>query len=218
MHTETNFAFHTLVRFFSYLPLNILILFVKFITVKHQNTTCISGSMWSKGALSSSGHFTRARWSKVAKTVMLLTYIQEVSGSGLSLDTYGPEVFMVLLSPSRQMPGFHHRLGYDCFLPHHFRFIIQYNPIIWHYVVWVTERVIKLTTKKTHTHTRVTKYPNFNSTLYIKNCAIQGCSSPCLLFESNFVPIYFKRKMLYTMKYQQNVSQLEPCGLQMVLD
>jgi hypothetical protein len=50
---------------------------------------------------------------------------------------------VILLSLSRQIPGYDLKLGHDRFLPHPFRFIVYYDPIIRRYMVWVTDRVIK---------------------------------------------------------------------------
>jgi hypothetical protein len=44
-------------------------------------------------------------------------------------------VFVVFLSPSRQIPGQKLRLGHDCFLPNPFQLIIHYHPIIRRYIV-----------------------------------------------------------------------------------
>jgi hypothetical protein len=52
-------------------------------------------------------------------------------------------VFMVFLSPSRQMLGQYLKLGHDRFLPHPFQFIVHYLPLIRRCIVWDTESVVK---------------------------------------------------------------------------
>jgi hypothetical protein len=61
--------------------------------------------------------------------IAFLLHIQEFKGSNLSPKiSYLNRRFVVFLSPSRQMPGYHLKLGCDHFLPHPFQFIN--HPII----------------------------------------------------------------------------------------
>jgi hypothetical protein len=50
---------------------------------------------------------------------------------------------MVFLSPLKKIPGYYLKLEHDRFLPHPFQFIIHYHAIIWRYIAWVTDIVVK---------------------------------------------------------------------------
>jgi hypothetical protein len=58
------------------------------------------------------------------KWLKLLSRNRKVPGSNLGPETGNPEVFVVLLSPARQMPGSYLESGHDQFLPNLLQFII----------------------------------------------------------------------------------------------
>jgi hypothetical protein len=59
------------------------------------------------------------------KWLTLLLHKWEVPGSNLGPETNYNEIFMVFLSPSRQLPKYYVKLGHDHFLPHPLQFIIN---------------------------------------------------------------------------------------------
>lgn len=71
--------------------------------------------------------------SKLAQLVMILTSIWEVHCSNPGKDTdYTDWYFTTFYIPLRQTG------------PLYFKFIIHNRPVIWHYITWVTDRIVHM--------------------------------------------------------------------------